>query len=110
MPYKIIFRAEARDEALDAAGYIAEHGSPEIALLWYEGLEAAVASLAEMPARCGYARENEAFTGIELRQLVFKSHRLVFTIRGDEVHVLHVRHVARASLDDLKESPDGDAG
>lgn len=98
MPYKVIFRAEARDEALDAADYLAEHGSPEIALRWYEGLEAAIASLAEMPARCGYARENEAFAKVELRQMVFKSHWLVFTIRGDEVHVLHVRHVARTNL------------
>lgn len=101
MPYKVIFRAAARDEALDAADYLAEHGSPEIALRWYEGLEAAIASLADMPARCGYARENEAFAKVELRQIVFKSHRLIFTIRGDEVHVLHVRHVARANLGDL---------
>jgi plasmid stabilization system protein ParE len=97
--YKVIFRPEARDEALDAADYIAEHGSPDIALHWYEGLEAAIRSLESMPARCGYAREHEAFPGVELRQLVYKSHRMIFTIRENEVHVLHVRHVAQANLE-----------
>lgn len=107
MPHTIVFRSEARDEALNAAGYIAEHGSPGAAQRWYEGLEAAVASLASMPARCGYARENESFRGVELRQLVYKSHRLIFTVRGDEVHVLHVRHVARTNLDDISEITPG---
>lgn len=101
MRYTVIFRPEARDEALDAADYIAKHGSPEAALRWYEGLEAAVASLAHVPASHGYAREHDAIPGIELRQVVFKSHRLIFTIRGDQVHVLHIRHVARANLDDF---------
>ncbi|MDX2148796.1 MAG: type II toxin-antitoxin system RelE/ParE family toxin [Planctomycetota bacterium] len=101
MRYTVIFRPEARQEAIDAADYIAEHGSPEIALQWYESLEAVVASLTHMPARHGYAREHGSVSGVELRQALFKSHRLIFTIREDEVHVLHVRHVARADLDDL---------
>ena len=101
MRYTVIFRPEARYEALEVANYIAEHGSPEIALRWYEGLEAAVGSLAETPASHGYAREHGAFPGVELRQLVFKSHRLIFTIRDEEVHVLHIRHVARANLEDI---------
>lgn len=101
MRCKVIFRPEARDEALDAAGYIAEQGSAEMASRWYEGLEAAVASLEFMPARCGFAREHEALPGVELRQLVYKSHRPIFTIRENEVHVLHMRHVARADLESL---------
>lgn len=101
MRYRVTFHAEARDEALDAADYIAQHGSPEIALRWYEGLEAAIGSLESMPARCGFAREREAFPGVELRQLVYHSHRLIFTVRENMVHVLHVRHVARANVESL---------
>lgn len=56
MRYTVVFRAEARDEALDATDYIAQKGSPEAALRWYEGLEVAVRSLESMPARCGLAR------------------------------------------------------
>ena len=104
MRYKVIFRPEARDEALDAADYIAAHGSPFVALTWYTGLEAAITSLESSPARCAYARERDAFPGIELRQLVYKSHRLMFVVLAKEVHVLHVRHVARANIEVL---PDG---
>ena len=98
MTHRVIFRSEARDEAVEAAAYIAEQASPEVALRWSESLEGAIASLAEHPHRCALARENDAFPGTELRQLVFKSHRLIFTVRGDEVHVLHIRHVARQAL------------
>lgn len=101
MRYKVIFRPEARDEALDAADYIAAHGSPTAALDWYTGLEAAITSLESSPARCAFAREHDAFPEIELRQLVYKSHRLIFVVLAKEVHVLHVRHVARASIEEL---------
>lgn len=99
MNYAVVFHKQARDEALEAADYIATHGSEEAAMRWYEGLVAAVASLETMPARCGYAREHGSFPGVELRQLVYKSHRLIFVIRAATVHVLHVRHVARADID-----------
>lgn len=57
---KVIFRLEAREEAIEAAEFIAREGSPQAALKWYEGLEAAINSLQSMPARCGLAREHEA--------------------------------------------------
>lgn len=101
MKYTVVFRKEARDEAIQAAAYIAEQGAPDAALRWYQGLEETINSLAEMPARCSYARENELFPDTELRQFVYHSHRLIFTIRGDQVHVLHVRHAAREALDTL---------
>lgn len=106
MAYKVFFRPGARDEAIAAAGYIADQGVPETAHRWFEGLESAIASLAEMPRRCARARENEAFPEIELRQLAFKSHRLIFTIRADEVHVLHIRHAARQDLESLDSERD----
>lgn len=107
MGWRVVFRTEARDEALEAVEFIAAHGTPEAAQRWYEGLEAAIASLAKMPARFPYAREKDTFPGVELRQIVFKSHRLIFTIRGKDVHVLHVRHVARENLEGVG---DGEAG
>lgn len=58
MRHKVIFRREARDEVLDAADYIAEHASPDMALQWYKGLEAALRSLETMSARCEFAREH----------------------------------------------------
>ncbi|QYK47979.1 MAG: type II toxin-antitoxin system RelE/ParE family toxin [Phycisphaeraceae bacterium] len=104
MRYTVLFRAKARDEALDAADYIARTGSPEAAQRWYEGLETAVRSLESMPARCGLARENESIPGIELRQLMYASHRLIFIIRDRTVHVLHLRHAAQANADSMPET------
>jgi len=44
------------------------------------------------------ANENERFAE-ELRQLIYKPYRIIFTIRNQEVHVLHVRHSAMEDLD-----------
>lgn len=101
MSYQVIFRPEARDEAIEAASYIAEHASAVAALHWYDGLEKAIESLTTMPRRCPLARESDAFPGIELRQIIFKSHRLIFTVRQRTVHILHVRHAARDDVDEL---------
>lgn len=98
MRYKVVFRREARDEAVEAAAYLLEHAGPVVAERWYQALASALASLSSMPRRCPLAREHEAFPGIELRQLNFMSHRLIFTIRKREVHVLHIRHVAQENL------------
>ncbi len=92
MLFPVIFRPEARDEAADAAAYIAEHAGVEIAPRWYADLEVAIESLSTMPKRCPFARENAAFPDDELRQILVHSHRLIFTIRHRTVHILHVRH------------------
>ena len=101
MSYQIIFRPEARDEAIESASYIAEHSSADIALQWYEGLKNAIESLSTMPLRCPLARENDAFPGVELRQIIFRSHRLIFTVKQRTVHILHIRHSARDDIEDL---------
>jgi len=51
-----------------------------------------------MPQRCACARENDKYDE-ELRQLVFRSHRIIFTIKGKTVHVMHIRHAARKELE-----------
>jgi len=99
VPYRVLVTSGAHREALDVAAFVAEHGSPEAALRWIDGLEAAIASLSEMPRRCGLAREHGAIAGHEIRQLVYGAYRLIFTIRGDELLVLHVRHAARREID-----------
>ncbi len=82
------------------AKYIAEHASLDMALRWYDGLERTIEKLSTLPARFPLARENGIVPGYELRQVTFKSHRVIYTIRARQVHVLHIRHVARAVLAD----------
>ncbi len=91
---------------LDAATvYFAETASPEIAVMWREGIYAELASLATFPRRC--PRVPEQFHR-EVRQLLYRrsgsqtAYRILFAIAGEEetspdaptVIILHVRHTA----------------
>jgi plasmid stabilization system protein ParE len=72
---------------------LAEHAG-EQGLNWYAGLNKAIDTLGEIPTRCPRAPEN-ATSRREIRHLLYgnKPHiyRILFTIRDDEVIVLHVR-------------------
>ena len=73
----------------------------ETGLRWFQGLREAVASLAHSPQRCALAPEN-AVLPFELRQLLYgrKPHvyRVLFTVDGDTVSVLHIRHGRRQRI------------
>ncbi len=68
---------------------------------WYQKLRAAIQSLANSPARCGLATEDEWYDG-ELRELIHgkrrQAVRILFEIRGDEVVVFRVRHASQDYL------------
>lgn len=97
--FEVIFHPGARDEAADVALYIAEHAGVAQADAWLDELEQTVHSLSEYPRRFALAREASSFPGEDLRQALVHSHRIIFTIRGSTVHVLHIRHAARRNLD-----------
>jgi plasmid stabilization system protein ParE len=58
---------------------------------WYDSIEAAILSLAEYPLSFGLAPESDHFAE-EIRHRLVGSYRILFTVQGQEVHVLHVRH------------------
>jgi plasmid stabilization system protein ParE len=68
---------------------------------WFLALEDAIASLATSPARCPLAPENADFP-YEVRHLLYgrKPHvyRILFTIKGNTVSILHIRHGRRQSM------------
>jgi plasmid stabilization system protein ParE len=68
---------------------------------WFNGMMDAIESLASHPQRCPLAPET-AFFPKEIRQLLYGRgrgvHRILFTIKGATVVVLHVRHGARTHL------------
>ena len=82
---------------LEAAEYIARD-SDVAANRWMDGLIGVMESLSKMPRRCAIAREQAAFE-IELRNLIYHSHRIIFTITEDCVRILHVRHAARRDFE-----------
>lgn len=106
--YKVVFSAQARQEALKAAEYIAE-SSPHAAVDWYKGLKEAVESLRVMPARCSFARESVTLA-IDLRHYIYHSHRIIFRIEEKPriVRILHVRHSAQRTVGEIDETTEDD--
>jgi plasmid stabilization system protein ParE len=74
---------------------------------WFRGLMNAISSLQESPRRCALAIEHELFSE-EVRQLLYgkgrAAFRVMFTVRGDTVYILLIRHASQAplTLDDLE--------
>ncbi|MET0397443.1 MAG: type II toxin-antitoxin system RelE/ParE family toxin [Longimicrobiaceae bacterium] len=96
MRFSVLIQPPAEADAEAAYLYIQEH-APLAAEAWLDGLLAALETLSSMPERCARAPENDAFEE-EIRQLLYRSHRILFTVQGDKVHILHIRHVAQDRL------------
>jgi len=93
MSYRIIIEDQAYSEMDEAYQWMAQY-SPETAMLWYFDITAKIESLKKFPLRCSLAPENQFFPH-EIRQLLVGKYRILFTVRDEFVHVLHVRHEAR---------------
>ena len=100
------YRVELADQAeaeLDAAYLFHLQKSPDSALRWYMGAQAAIRSLSTFPRRCPLARENAFYPEQEVRRLVYgtgrSAYRVLFIIFDDdaEVRVIRFRHGARQS-------------
>ena len=97
MTYRVIIQPNAEAEFDAAYEYRAAH-APQAAARWFAGMVEAIHPLEHFPARCPLAPENGHFPE-EIRQLLYGTRRdvfrILFTVRGDEVHVLHIRHGAQ---------------
>ena len=87
---------------LEQALWWSENRSAKQAIDWLEGFEQALTLLAQNPDRYAVARESGAFD-FAVRELHYglgnkATHRAVFEIRGDEVLVYSVRHLAQRDL------------
>ncbi|MAT14424.1 MAG: hypothetical protein CMJ46_04050 [Planctomyces sp.] len=71
--------------------------SPLNAVRWRKKLYEIADTLSQFPEGCSLALENE-FVDFEVRQKLHGSYRILFTIAGDRVIILHVRHGARRSM------------
>ena len=98
--YRVIIQPNAEAE-LEAAYQYRYERAPQAAAGWFAGIAEAINSLAQFPARCPLAPENEYFAE-EIRQLLYGARRdvfrILFTMQGDTVHVLHIRHGAQQYL------------
>ena len=100
MEYRVEVSREAEADALGAFVWIGDQ-SFEAATRWYGGLTDALNSLQAFPRRCSVVPDNDYY-GEEVRQLIYgkraNAYRILFTIRGDTVYVLHVRHGSRDTV------------
>ena len=96
--YRVIVTPEAQAGIRQAFAYIQER-APLNAARWLQGLYKQIDTLERFPERCAFARERE-YLEEDLRQLIFKSHRIVFRIgeKQNMVQVLYVRHAKRRAV------------
>ncbi len=102
MTYTVVTTERAAREIEDAAAWWARERSIEQAERWYQDIRAAIARLADSPKRWAIAAEGKQLP-YEVRELHFglaskPTHRVLFTIVGETVLVLTVRHGARKPL------------
>ena len=102
MKYRLRVTARAVSDADEAYEWIAGHISPAQAERWYQGLFKQMESLTRQPTRCPLAAESDKFP-VDLRELLFgkrnNKYRIIFTIVGNDVVVLYVRHSALKELE-----------
>jgi plasmid stabilization system protein ParE len=94
--YQVIIQPPAEADMEAAYQWIAK-SAPMTAAKWYNACIDAMRSLETLPRRCPLAPEAGAFR-CEIRQLIYASHRILFTIQDKKVHILHVRHAARRHM------------
>lgn len=102
MSFLVVITEQAEREIKSAYDWWAENRSKRQADRWYVGISNAIAELSENPERHGKSRESDSFD-YEIRDLLFgigrrPTHRAVFTIRGNEVVVLTIRHTAQRDI------------
>ena len=110
MKYVVIVTPEAEENIAAAYDYIAEH-SPLNAARWLRGLYKQIDSLEEFPRGFGEAREQRHFAE-EIRQVIFKSHLIIFPIddASGMVHVVYVRHGKMRAVGEPNDVEPDDSG
>lgn len=90
MKYKVVIELSAENDIDQSYVWGCNEWGTAKARKWYNSLLKAIKSLAEFPERYPIAPENDEFSE-EIRQLVYGRYRVLFTIRGKNVCVLHCR-------------------
>jgi len=99
------FQVDITDPALeDAEAYVhfirEIRKEPDAAERWFRGLVKAIYSLERLPQRCPLIPEREEFAPMEIRHLIYYSHRIIFHVdnRKNRVVIYRVYHGAGRPL------------
>jgi plasmid stabilization system protein ParE len=98
--YRVIVTPEAEMGIRNSFHYILQR-SPLNGARWLQGLYHQIDTLERLPERGAYARERD-YVEEDLRQLLFKSHRIVYWVDKAKsiVYILQVRHTKRRTIGD----------
>ena len=98
MTFRVEVSAQAERDAESILDWLISQRAGETGLRWFLALDDAIATRATFPKRCPLAPESARFP-FEVRQLLYgrKPHlyRILFSIEGETVRVLHIRHGRR---------------
>jgi len=96
----VIVELPAQQDIAVARLWIAEY-DVEAADRWFDSIYDSIGSLEMFPERCPLAPESR-FLNREIREIFHGrrqyKYRILFTMTGGAVHVLHIRHGARLAL------------
>ena len=102
MSYRIVVTPTADAEAMEAFRWYAER-SATVADRWYAGLNKAITSLVEKPSLFPVSHDDSETLGCEIRVRLYGRRRGVFrilySIEGDTVWVLRIRHSAQGLIE-----------
>jgi len=98
--WNVIVELPAQRDIAEARLWLAER-EPDAAERWFNSIYDTIGSLEIFPERCPLAPESKPLNA-EIREIFHgrrqHKYRILFTVSGNEVHVLHVRHGARLML------------
>ncbi|MGH9583203.1 MAG: type II toxin-antitoxin system RelE/ParE family toxin [Bryobacteraceae bacterium] len=101
MAFRVEISEQAESDGKGILEWLISQHAGETGLRWFQGLEQAIASLSELAERCPLAPENRSFP-FEVRHLLYGRKpdvcRVLFTVQGEMVYVLHIRHGRRKHL------------
>lgn len=107
MTWRVTLTSRAERQLFNAALWWAENRSTEQAMRWLDGFQEAIRQLADNADLWPQAPERDHLS-FDARQLVYglgrkKTHRAIFEIRGNQVFVHLIRHLAQDAIseDDL---------
>ena len=106
--WNVIVELPARRDIADAHLWLMER-EPDAAERWFNSIYDTIGSLEIFPERCPLAPESKSFKQ-GIREIFHgrrqNKYRILFTVSGNEVHVLHVRHGARLASGETSSAED----
>ena len=101
MAFRVEISAAAQIEADEILNWLIAQHAGETGLRWFRALYDANDSLDTFPQPCPVAPENDLFPE-DIRQLLYgrkpQQYRILFTIEGETVLIIHVRRSRRQSF------------